>query len=151
MPRRVTEVTRGLVWIVTATLLATAAAGTLRAQRNGEASSHVPVVEKTDYDMRAFAAPLRLTPTEARGRVLFAQRCANCHGGAPPRAPGPLLWKDTVDRRGEEFVRDKIRKGTPAIMPGFEYSLQPAQIDQIDAFLKVAPEPRRSAGGGGED
>ena len=119
----------------------------LLAQRNGEAASSVPTVEKIDYDMRAFMAPLKLTEAEMKGRAIFAQRCANCHGGNPPRNPGPLLWHQTVDTRGEAFVREKIMKGTSAIMPGFEYSLAPAQIDSIVAFLKVAPQPRAQTGG----
>jgi len=108
------------------------------AQQNGEAQATVPTVVRTDYDMRTFIAPLPLTETELKGRGLFAQRCANCHGGTA-RNPGPLLGQQTVERRGEPFIREKVRKGSP-MMPGFEYSLEPAQIDQIIAFLKtVAP------------
>jgi hypothetical protein len=40
------------------------------------------------------------------------------------------------DKDKEVAIREKVRKGSP-IMPGFEYSLEPAQIDQIVAFLKT--------------
>ena len=138
------EMTRRLVRCV-AVLVALsplAMAPWVQAQQNGEARSAVPTVVREDYDMRTFVAPLALSEAELKGRGLFAQRCANCHGGAPPRSPGPLLGKETVEKRGEAFMREKVMKGTPTIMPGFEYTLEPAQIDQIIAFLKTSV-PRR--------
>jgi mono/diheme cytochrome c family protein len=114
----------------------------VHAQQNGEAHSTVPTVVRTDYDMRKFIAPLPLNETESKGRKLFAQRCANCHGGTAQR-PGPLLSQQTVERLGDSVIREKVRKGS-VMMPGFEYSLEPARIDQIIAFLKTVP-PRGQA------
>jgi len=114
------------------------------AQQNGEARSTVPTVERTDYDMRTFIAPLALNETELRGRKLFAQRCANCHGGTAQR-PGPPLGQQTVAKLGDASIREKVRKGSP-MMPGFEYSFEPARIDDIIAFLKTyTPPPRGQA------
>lgn len=127
--------------LVAVSPLATAA--WVQAQQNGEARATVPTVVREDYDMRTFMAPLPLTEAELKGRALFAQRCANCHGGNPPRNPGPLLGQQTVEKRGAPFIREKVRKGTPTIMPGFEYSLEPAQIDQIIAFLSKTVAPPR--------
>jgi mono/diheme cytochrome c family protein len=127
-----------LRWIaVLVTLSPFIVASWVHAQQNGEARATVPTVMRTDYDMRAFIAPLSLNETELKGRKLFAQRCANCHGGTTQR-PGPPLGQQTVERRGESFIREKARKGSMT-MPGFEYSLEPVQIDQIIAFLKTAP------------
>jgi mono/diheme cytochrome c family protein len=112
----------------------------VQAQQNGEAQATVPTVVRMDYDMRKAMAPLPLTEMELKGRKLFAQRCANCHGGTT-RNPGPLLGQQTVERLGDSFIHEKVRKGSP-IMPGFEYSLEPAQIDQIIAFLKTVAPPR---------
>jgi mono/diheme cytochrome c family protein len=120
-----------------------AVASWVQAQQNGEAHSTVPAVVKSDYDMRAFIAPLALNETELKGRRVFAQRCANCHGGTAQR-PGPLLGQQTVERLGDSSVREKARKGS-LMMPGFEYSLEPAQIDQIIAFLKTAPVRQTAA------
>jgi mono/diheme cytochrome c family protein len=117
------------------------------ARQNGEARSTVPGVERTDYDMLTFVAPLSLNETQARGRALFAQRCANCHGGTAQR-PGPLLGKQTVERLGDSSILEKVRKGSP-MMPGFEYSLELAQLDQIVAFLKTFSPPRAQATEGG--
>lgn len=125
----------------------TVLAGTMpHAQRNGEAYSTVPSVERTDYDMKSFLAPPALSETELRGRKLFAQRCANCHGGTVQR-PGPPLGRQTVERLGEAPVREKVKKGS-TMMPGFEYTLEPVRIDEIIAFLKTytPPAPPRGRG-----
>ena len=120
----------------------------VEAQRvgNGEAYSTVPTVEHTDYDMRALMAPLQLNETELRGRKLFAQRCANCHGGTNQR-PGPPLGQQTVGRLGDAAIREKVKRGSTA-MPGFEYTLESSRIDDIIAFLKTyapPPPPRNQA------
>lgn len=122
------------------------AATMTHAQRNGEAHSTVPTVERTDYDMKSFLAPPTLSDTEVRGRKLFAQRCANCHGGTAQR-PGPPLGQQTVARLGEAPIREKIRKGS-TMMPGFEHSLEAVRIDEIVAFLKTytPPPPARGQG-----
>jgi mono/diheme cytochrome c family protein len=119
---------------------------TTHAQRNGEAYATVPTVERTDYNMKSFLAPPMLTDTELRGRKLFAQRCANCHGGTAQR-PGPPLGQQTVARLGEAPIREKVRKGS-TMMPGFEHSLEAERIDEIIAFLKTytPPPPPRGQG-----
>jgi mono/diheme cytochrome c family protein len=125
---------RSVAVLTTVPLFLVASSG--YAQRtNGEAYATVPTVERTVYDMRTFIAPLPLNETELAGRALFAQRCANCHGGSAQR-PGPPLGKPTIDRLGDSAVRDKVRKGS-TMMPGFEHSLDAAQIDQLVAFLKT--------------
>ncbi len=123
--------------VVLVTLSPLVVAAWVEARQNGEARATVPTVVRTDYDMRTFIAPLPLNETELKGRSIFAQRCANCHGGTAQR-PGPPLGQQTVERLGDSAIREKVRKGSP-MMPGFEYSLEPAQIDQIVAFLKVTP------------
>ena len=117
-----------------------------QAQRNGEAYSTVPTVERADYDMKSFRSPIPLNETELRGRQLFAQRCANCHGGTAQR-PGPPLGQQTVAKLGEAPMREKVRKGS-TMMPGFEYTLESARIDEIVAFLKTyrPPPPPRGQG-----
>ncbi|OFW01618.1 MAG: hypothetical protein A3I61_06260 [Acidobacteria bacterium RIFCSPLOWO2_02_FULL_68_18] len=139
--------TRRLVRIVsTAAALVALAAGTRAAaqQRNGEAYSTTPEVVREVYDMRAAMAPLLLGETEVRGRALFAQRCANCHGGTRQR-PGPLLGKRTVEKLGEAAIREKVRTGSP-MMPGYEHTFLPAQLDELVAFLKTFTPRPQSAG-----
>ncbi|HEY3160121.1 MAG TPA: cytochrome c [Vicinamibacterales bacterium] len=111
-------------------------------QRNGEATSSTPTVERVPYDTRVFMAPLMLTEAQLKGRRIVAQRCANCHAGNP-RQPGPPLGRQIVENRGEAFIRDKVKNGS-TLMPGFQYTLQPDQIDDIIAFLKTYSPPARS-------
>jgi mono/diheme cytochrome c family protein len=123
--------------------IAIAAAAAAQAQRNGEAVSSTPTVERERYDTRVFMAALMLTDAQVNGRRIVAQRCANCHAGNP-RQPGPPLGKQIVETRGEAFIRDKVSRGS-TLMPGFQYTLQPVQIDDIIAFLKTYTPPPRSA------
>ena len=116
-------------------------ASLVRAQQNGEPRATVPTVVRVEYDTAKFMAPLPLTDTQVKGRKLFAQRCANCHGGNAQQL-GPLLGQQTVERLGESALHDKVQKGS-MLMPGFEYSLEPERIDQIIAFLKTYTPPRR--------
>jgi mono/diheme cytochrome c family protein len=148
--KAVLEANRKSVWraAIVAALVPLVVGPWAQAQRNGEAYSTVPTVERTDYDMRAFMAPVPLSEGESRGRKLFAQRCANCHGGTHQR-PGPLLGQQTVTKLGDSSVREKVRKGSTA-MPGFEHTLEPARIDEIIAFLKTYTPARREQGGAPE-
>ena len=131
------------VFVVAALTLAIAAAAAAQAQGNGEAFSSMPLVERERYDTRVFMAPLMLTEAQLNGRRIVAQRCANCHAGNP-RQPGPPLGKAIVESRGEAFIRDKVNKGS-TLMPGFQYTLNARQIDDIIAFLKTYTPPARSA------
>jgi mono/diheme cytochrome c family protein len=78
---------------------------------------------------------------QALGHRLFVQSCAVCHLKPSPTAEryGPALWKETVEGR-ETDARDLIRTGSER-MPGFQYDLQPAQIDAIIQYLATVPEP----------
>lgn len=134
-------------WVVLAGVVLLAAAPAL-AQRNGGAASSVPAVDREAYDARVFMAPIRLSETELAGRRLVAQRCANCHAGNM-RQPGPPLGKSIIESRGEAFVREKILKGS-TLMPGYQYSLQPAQIADIIAFLRTYSAPAPGPGGAQE-
>jgi len=131
-----------------ALMLAVAVAAAAQAQRNGEALSSTPTVERERYDTRVFMAPLMLTEAQLNGRRIVAQRCANCHAGNP-RQPGPPLGKQIVETRGDAFIRDKVKNGS-TLMPGFQYTLQPVQIDDIIAFLKTYTPPARSQAAGEE-
>jgi mono/diheme cytochrome c family protein len=136
------------VLLAAALTLAIAVAAFAQAQRNGEPFSSTPTVERERYDTRVFMAPLMLTEAQMNGRRLVAQRCANCHAGNP-RQPGPPLGKQIVETRGDASIRDKVKNGS-TLMPGFQYTLQPVQIDDIIAFLKTYTPPARSQAAGEE-
>lgn len=122
--------------------------GTAPAAQNPlrETQVRTPTVVRTEYDMREVASPPSLSADEVRGRQLFVQRCALCHDplGQPsyPNTPGPWVDAETVRSLGEDSVRDQIMLGS-ARMPGWQYTLEPAQVNQVIAYLKtVTPDQR---------
>lgn len=85
-----------------------------------------------------------LTASQAAGKKLFVQRCSVCHLPALPSysAYGPLLDTTVVSDRGDQAVRDQIMRGS-ARMPGFQYTLSAAEIDQIVDYLKSLDLPKK--------
>jgi len=78
-----------------------------------------------------------------RGEATYYQRCSLCHlprirkaGTTPGPAPSlsGLLKGATPDR--EAKARDYILKGSDR-MPGWQYSLTSAQLDDLIAYLKT--------------
>ena len=90
----------------------------------------------------ASPAPL-LKDQQTRGENLFRQRCSVCHlprelkFGSPP-VIGPSL-RGVFELAGpdrQSALRETILKGGAA-MPGFQYGLEPKQVDDLIAFLKA--------------
>ncbi len=78
---------------------------------------------------------------ERTGKRLFLQRCSLCH--LPPlgrpsyvRSFGPPLNGFVNSPEREARVAEVIRRGTGR-MPGFQYGLEPKEIDAIVAYLKT--------------
>jgi mono/diheme cytochrome c family protein len=86
-----------------------------------------------------------LTAQQRLGRQIVAQACAVCHLPAGPGAKtwGPALNKSTLPD-DDETIRQNILEGNTR-MPGFQYFLQPAQVDAIVAYLRTVPAPSRPA------
>lgn len=93
----------------------------------------------------AFKPNPRLSEQEKRGEHWFLQRCALCHvgklgkeGPAAGATIGPslegLLKGAAPDK--EKAVREFILKGTQR-MPGFQYGLEPKELDDLIAYLKT--------------
>jgi len=86
---------------------------------------------------------LNAQETAAAGKKLFVQRCSVCH--LPPlgvRTDPPYARKLAGYMKGPESearARDVIRKGTSGTpgRPGFQYTLEPEQIDDIIAYLNT--------------
>lgn len=71
-----------------------------------------------------------------QGKILFEEHCYVCHG-TPVGGRGryaPPLSKENMSSEG--FVRKQVTDGGD-LMPGFKYTLQPAQINSIIAYLKT--------------
>ena len=85
----------------------------------------------------------RLNDQETRGEGLFLQRCSLCHlprklkFGSPPTV-GPSLsgaFKGATLEE-EKALRQFILKGGPD-MPGFQYGLEPKEMDDLVSYLKT--------------
>jgi len=78
-----------------------------------------------------------LSETEMTGLRLFVQRCSVCHLAVPQyKAYAPHLNQEVVKARGDDAIRKFILQGSPR-MPGFQYTFQQADIDQIISYLKT--------------
>jgi mono/diheme cytochrome c family protein len=85
----------------------------------------------------------KLSEEARRGEGLFLQRCSLCHlprilkFGSPP-VIGPSLSGQFKDASPDQMkiLRGFILKGGPD-MPGFQYGLEPKEIDDLIAYLKT--------------
>jgi mono/diheme cytochrome c family protein len=85
----------------------------------------------------------KLTEQETRGEGLFRQRCSLCHlprklkFGSPPVIGPDLtgLFKEAGPDK-LKLLRGSILKGSPN-MPGFQYGLEPKDVDDLIAYLKT--------------
>jgi len=85
----------------------------------------------------------KLNEQETRGQGLFLQRCSLCHlprklkFGSPP-VIGPSLSGQFKDAAPDQMkiLRGFILKGGPD-MPGFQYGLEPEEVDDLIAYLKT--------------
>jgi mono/diheme cytochrome c family protein len=89
------------------------------------------------------AAEMKSTEQQTRGQLLFVQRCSLCHlrrhmkEGSPPTV-GPDLAGvfKTATPDDEKVLRGVILKGTPN-MPGWQYSFDTKDMDDLIAYLKT--------------
>ena len=85
----------------------------------------------------------KLNEQETQGQGLFLQRCSLCHlprklkFGSPP-VIGPSLSGQFKDAAPDQLkiLRGFILKGGPD-MPGFQYGLEPKEVDDLIAYLKT--------------
>ena len=85
----------------------------------------------------------KLSEEARRGEGLFLQRCSLCHlprklkFGSPP-VIGTSLSGQFKDATPDQMkvLRGFILKGGPD-MPGFQYGLEPREVDDLIAYLKT--------------
>jgi mono/diheme cytochrome c family protein len=114
----------------------------------GMRSSALMLFCLTALPLAAFAqqskagSPAALNDTQILGRRVFQQRCAICHTESTPGANryGPVLYKELIVGN-EGAMRDFIANGSAGKMPGFEYGLEPAEINAIVEYLKTVSRP----------
>jgi|ERR1700733_15392876 mono/diheme cytochrome c family protein len=87
--------------------------------------------------------PGKLSEQERRGQGFFLQRCSLCHlprklkFGSPP-VIGPNLSGQFKDATPDQLkvLQGFILKGGPD-MPGFQFGLDPKDMDDLIAYLKT--------------
>jgi mono/diheme cytochrome c family protein len=87
-----------------------------------------------------------------RGEKLYFQRCSVCHLSTAPKYQtyGPPLHQEIVAARGDDALRVKITEGSET-MPGWKYTLKPADIDDIIAYLKTVSKAEVTHKGSNKD
>ena len=100
------------------------------------------------------AAPVAAQRDPQRGREIFEQDCAMCHGqdASGMRGMHPSL-RGAIERLSRDGVEITIRRGrdTNPPMPAFESELTDAEINDVIAYLDTLPVGPRNFGGGDED
>jgi len=95
---------------------------------------------------RFFWPSYDLSEQERKGEFLFLQNCAICHlprldkSAFASRLPAVYQSLEGLFRGAapgkDENVRETILKGSVR-MPGFQYTLEPNEIDDLIAYLKT--------------
>jgi len=88
-------------------------------------------------------SPAKLTEQETRGENLFRQRCSLCHLPRKLKFGSPAVIGPDLTGVFEEAGPDKLKLLTGSIlkggpdMPGFQYGLEPKEVDDLIAYLKT--------------
>jgi nitrite reductase (NO-forming)/hydroxylamine reductase len=91
-------------------------------------------------DINPKAPPMTKAEFE-RGRQIYFERCAGCHGVLRKGATGKPLTPDITLARGTEILKVFIKYGTPAGMPNWGTSgeLNDAEVDLMARYIQQTP------------
>ena len=102
-----------------------------------------PITVAAQEGPRAQTPGVPQTDQQKRGEALFLTRCPLCHVHSNQKRELAiqanteligLFKRPTITDSG---VRQIILEGLPKRMPSFQYMLDPKQIDDITAYLKI--------------
>ena len=108
-----------------------------------------PVAASAQSPQPSSSAPVSaLSEQQRTGKRLFLQNCGLCHVPEPRNPKDPKDLGTTVGPRleglfsgekprPEAVVRTFVQVGSEGKMPGFQYSLEPKDMDAIIAYLKT--------------
>ncbi|MBI4614280.1 MAG: c-type cytochrome [Planctomycetes bacterium] len=83
-----------------------------------------------------------LTPEQFdKGKFIYFNTCAGCHGTLRGGATGPELSPEKIAKLGKDYVKKILNQGTPQGMPswGAQGVLSPVEISLMADYLSVAP------------
>ncbi|ADE11367.1 cytochrome D1 domain-containing protein [Sideroxydans lithotrophicus] len=86
-------------------------------------------------------APSMTEAEFTRGKEIFFQRCAGCHGVLRKGATGKPLTPDITLERGTDYLKVFINYGSPAGMPNWGTSgeLTEAEVDLMARYVQQEP------------
>jgi mono/diheme cytochrome c family protein len=93
------------------------------------------------YEIAPLAADPAMGAEVYRGRAIWLQRCAYCHDGVGQpsyQTVGPFLSPEITQALGDAGIRQFLTMGTDN-MPSFQYTLNPAQMADVIAYVKTIP------------
>ncbi len=106
-------------------------------------SHGIPPARAQNKAAASFSGHEMLDAQARRGEGLFLQRCSLCHlprklKFGSPAVIGPSLSGQFKDAAPDQMkiLRGFILKGGPD-MPGFQYGLEPGEVDDLIAYLKT--------------
>ncbi|MDX6711592.1 MAG: Cytochrome oxidase, cbb3-type, subunit [Blastocatellia bacterium] len=118
----------------------------LPAQESGEHTSD----QSTATARKSTVARPALNEQQRRGEALFVQNCTLCHMPSNQKKrlgiQGPTLEGVYGEDAETDALRQFIQQGLPGKMPGFRYGLEPKDIDDVVAYLKVGAHLKPSGG-----
>ncbi len=76
-----------------------------------------------------------------KGRVIYFERCAGCHGVLRKGATGKALTPDVTLAKGTDILKVFIKYGSPAGMPNWGTSgeLNDAEVDLMARYIQQVP------------
>lgn len=99
---------------------------------------------------KSTAARPALNEQQRRGEALFVQNCTLCHMPSNQKKSLGIQAPTLEGVYGEDAetaaLRQFIQQGLPGKMPGFRYGLDPKDIDDVVAYLKVGAHLKPSGG-----
>jgi len=100
----------------------------------------------------AASAQQTLTDQQRHGRFILTQNCNICHLPQNPGSAtyGPRLSKSSAN--GDDNLMREVIKNGLVKMPGWKYTLNDNEINDVIAYVRTLPEPPAptSKGGGAE-
>ncbi|MDS4028151.1 MAG: nitrite reductase [Candidatus Contendobacter sp.] len=86
-------------------------------------------------------APPMTAAEFAKGRQIYFERCAGCHGVLRKGATGKPLTSDITLAKGTEYLKVFIAYGSPAGMPNWQTSgeMTPEQVDLMARYIQQEP------------
>ncbi len=109
-------------------------------QQYQQADSSPLAGEAMHHNINPKAPPMTAAEFE-RGRQMYFERCAGCHGVLRKGATGKPLTPDITLERGTEILKTFIHYGSPAGMPNWGTSgdMTAAEVDLMARYIQQEP------------